>query len=258
MIAVNTSRALIQDAISLCDEVIQLLETSQKGLQHRYKNAGNNWTDLKYQQLGDIVNECYKTIERTLRELNNCIIPLKELKQSIEDYEGVIITHETAFSRNGFSESIVEYKKVPVNNGSWSGNHGDSIWSPEKNYIPLPKKKSNYNNPNNLTTGEIMKKYNINGIRFSNGWPDFSEVSKGNVEIENFSYDRSKNFSKARLELAKKRGCSPKDVGRWMEENKYTWHECQDRMTLQKVPHEVHANVFHYGGISEINNESEN
>jgi|GEM_PF-492367 len=91
MNAVNTSRVLIQDAMSLCSEIIQMLESSKKGLQYKYKNAGSNWTDLKYQQLGDIINECCKTIERTLRELNNCIIPLKELKQSIEDYEGVNI-----------------------------------------------------------------------------------------------------------------------------------------------------------------------
>lgn len=40
-----------------------------------------------------------------------------------------------------------------------------------------------------------------------------------------------------------------------MKENKYTWHEKSDCKTMQKVPTEVHGNVRHEGGISEIKSQ---
>ena len=33
---------------------------------------------------------------------------------------------------------------------------------------------------------------------------------------------------------------------------KYTWHECKDCEILLKVPTEIHGNVPHAGGISEV------
>ena len=44
---------------------------------------------------------------------------------------------------------------------------------------------------------------------------------------------------------------SPEDVAKWRKENGYTWHECKDMKTMQKVPSEVHNNIPHSGGISE-------
>lgn len=103
--------------------------------------------------------------------------------------------------------------------------------------------------------GEILKKYGIDGIRFKDGFPDFSEVSKGNVQIEGFetggNTEKNRNFKKADIELAKQRGCSPEEVKKWREENNYTWHECEDKKTMQKVPNEIHANVPHDGGRSQ-------
>ncbi|WP_442865934.1 HNH endonuclease signature motif containing protein [Aeromonas sp. QDB02] len=98
---------------------------------------------------------------------------------------------------------------------------------------------------------EILEKYDIDGIRFKDGEPDFSEISKGDVEIEPFSDSRSDNFDKADIELAKQKGCSPEDVAKWRKENGYTWHECKDMKTMQKVPSEVHNNIPHSSGISE-------
>ena len=37
-----------------------------------------------------------------------------------------------------------------------------------------------------------------------------------------------------------------------MKENKYSWHECKDCKTMQLVPIEVHGNIEHKGGISEM------
>lgn len=90
------------------------------------------------------------------------------------------------------------------------------------------------------------------------GEPDFSEVAKGFVEIDDFSEERDANFDQADEKLAAQRGCTPEEVAKWREENKYTWHECKDCKTMQKVPTEVHGNISHSGGISEQKSQNRN
>lgn len=133
----------------------------------------------------------------------------------------------------------------PVNDGKWDGEPGDSKWQPDDEYIP---KKSN---PENQPWEDIKEEFGFDGIEFHDGEPDFSEVSKGEVEIDDFSDNRSDNFDKADAELAKQRGCTPEEVKAWRKEHGYTWHECKDMKTMQKVPSKVHNNIPHSGGISE-------
>lgn len=139
------------------------------------------------------------------------------------------------------------FKNCPIegNNGHWDGERGNSTWYPDRDYIPGKA------NPEGKTWGEILDNYGNDGIRYKDGEPNFGEISKGNVEIVPFSDSRSDNFDKADIELAKKKGCSPEDVAKWRKENSYTWHECKDMKTMQKVPSEVHNNIPHCGGISE-------
>ena len=149
------------------------------------------------------------------------------------------------FERSGF---------IPRNGGEWTGEPGNSIWKPDPELTPFEKScnpEKPYSNPNGLSWGELMDKYGIEGITFRNGEPDFSEVAKGTVEIDDFSSDRDENFSQADEKLAEQRGCTPEEVEKWRKENNYTWHECKDCKTMQKVPNEIHANIIHSGGIAE-------
>ena len=130
-------------------------------------------------------------------------------------------------------------------NGSWDGFRGRSMWRPDREAIP-----TRYN-PDGLTCGQILDKYGIEGIEYKEGDPDFSPISKGKVEIDDFTDDRTSNFAQADEALAKQKGCSPEEVKKWREENGYTWHECRDCKTMQKVPREVHNNMDHSGGVSE-------
>ena len=156
----------------------------------------------------------------------------------------------------GDIQPVQEIKPLlPINNGEWSGEPGNSLWKPDPDYIP-PEKSPNpekpYSNPENKTCGEILEKYDMKeGIPFKDGEPDFSKISKGDVKIEQFSAERPDNFDKADIELAKQRDCTPDEVAKWRKENGYVWHECKDMKTMQLVPHEVHANVPHSGGIAE-------
>lgn len=148
--------------------------------------------------------------------------------------------------------------KLPENNGIWDSEKGNSLWKPDENYVPPEKSKSldkPYSNPDNLTWKQILEKYNLPGILFKDGFPIFENVSKGTVEITDFKTGgeeaKKYNFSKADRALAEQKCCSPEDVRRWRKENNYTWHECEDKITMQKVPHEIHANVPHAGGRSQ-------
>ena len=66
----------------------------------------------------------------------------------------------------------VEKHRLPRNNGRWEGIEGDSKFVPDDNVIP---KDRNYSNPNGLIWGEIKEKYGIDGVKFKDGYPDFSE-----------------------------------------------------------------------------------
>lgn len=137
-----------------------------------------------------------------------------------------------------------DIRNCPRENGHWEGERGNSRWVPDPDYVP---QKSN---PEGKTWEEILKKYGINGTEYKDGEPNFESISKGTVEIEDFSSDRSDNFDKADTELAKERGCAPEEVRKWRKENGYTWHECKDMKTMQKTPSEVHNNISHRGGVS--------
>lgn len=155
-------------------------------------------------------------------------------------------------------KEIKEVKGCPIegHGGHWDGERGNSKWFPNRDEIP----KNPRMNPDNLTWGEILDKYGIDGVNFKDGEPDFSPISKGNVEIDNFTEDRlSKggNFDQATEKLAQQRGCTKEEVEKWMQDNKYTWHECSDCKTMQKVPREVHGNIHHSGGVSEIKAKQE-
>lgn len=148
----------------------------------------------------------------------------------------------------------VEKHRLPRSNGKWEGVEGDSKFVPDNNIIP---KDRNYSNPDGLNWGEIKEKYDIDGVKFKDGYPDFSEVSKGEIEIDNFTTERygaGGNFDQADRKLAERRGCSPEEVRQWCNDNNYTWHEMQDCKTMQKVPREVHSNIPHDGGISKLKN----
>lgn len=148
--------------------------------------------------------------------------------------------------------------RCPENNGQWDGERGKSNWYPDRDYIPPEKSRnpidSPYSNPDNLTWGEILDKYGIECIPFKDGYPDFSAISKATVKIEGFETGNSvakvHNFEKANIELAKETGYSIEEIEEWMDENNYTWHECEDKKTMQKVPNEIHANIPHDGGRS--------
>jgi len=107
---INVNSSIIQDAVNLCSGVIHLLTVSQKNTQRRYMDAEKDWNDVKYQQLGDIVTECSAAIGKTLRELEGCLISLKQIEISLTEYENINITETSHAIDNTGEISTVQSK----------------------------------------------------------------------------------------------------------------------------------------------------
>lgn len=131
-------------------------------------------------------------------------------------------------------------QQTPVNNGHWDGERGES-----KFYS------------NNEEANSYLREAGTDGIEYEDCIPDFSEVSKGDVKIDSMSEDRNKNFRQADQKLADEKGCSPREVAEWREQNGYTWHECNDKQTCQKIPSSVNKTFGHLGGVSECKKSAE-
>lgn len=201
-----------------------------------------------------------------ITEVSSTDCPLKEIAKSICK-EGINtksldapIVKDLANEKSAESfdtEKIEKKTRRPESNGNWEGEPGNSVWHPDPEYVPPEKSKNPdkpYSNPDSLSWREILNKYGIDGVEFKNGFPVFDEVSKATVKIEGFATGgndaKIQNFAKADKALAEQYCCRPEDVRAWRKENNYTWHECEDKETMQLVPNEIHANISHDGGRS--------
>lgn len=192
----------------------------------------------------EIINEGNNT------NLNNDVIDTNfDIKENLNGRDLNDIK-ETYYS--SYEEIRVKTVRLPKNGGEWSGERGNSEWKPNMDIEPGDR---NGTNPQQKTWNQIMEQYKFDSISFNEGEPDFSEIAKGGVEIDDFTDDRSLNFDQADEKLAEQKGCTPEEVAKWRSENKYTWHECRDCRTMQKVPTEVHGNIPHSGGISEYKSQ---
>lgn len=130
-----------------------------------------------------------------ISEINKTQSPLAELSKSFDTLPDRELNKSLGTKAMGM---------IPRNGGEWTENPGDSVWKPNREVVPNDR---NYSNPEGKTWGEILDKYEVDGIPFHEGEPDFSEVSKGTVEIDDFSdvrYGAGANFDQADEKLAQK------------------------------------------------------
>lgn len=132
---------------------------------------------------------------------------------------------------------------VKGSRGEWKGDPGNSEFRPSD---PDARK--------------TLEKYGQTGIEYRDGNPDFSKVSKEIFQIPHMTSDIVTNYAQADKMCAEKWNKEAKDnrtdwsaakVARWRSENKYAWHECTDRKTVDLVPREIHDQCKHYGGRAE-------
>lgn len=140
-------------------------------------------------------------------------------------------------------ERIKKTPKRNTNRGIWTGDRGKS-W-----YIPTDE-----------SIIDILHVFELNGILYEEGIPDFSLCAKITVSIKNMSGIRRENFRQCDVKCAeewslKKYGgkskWAPSDVRQWRKENGYTWHERNDMVTCDLVPTIINRYFGHLGGVSE-------
>lgn len=165
-------------------------------------------------------------------------------QESREIYPKPIKNEELGYKNIGEIRSLIKNSPIEGNNGHWEGERGDGKWVPDGTYVPQK------NNSEGKTWEELKGQYRVDGFVFKDGDLDLENVSRGTVEIDEITSNRSDNFDKADIALAEKKGCKPEDVANWRKEHKYTWHERSDGSTMQKVPSEVHGNISHSGGVA--------
>ena len=188
-----------------------------------------------------------KPIEAPEKSLSEWTVPDKLKAEIPQTPEGRLEDIKNKINQLAQEISAERSLLLPRNGGIWDGAIGNSKWIPAEDAVPGSR---NGTNPEHKSWSQIKECYHFEGIPFSHGEANFSEVGKGSVEIEDFSDDRGANFDQADEALALQRGCAPEEVAQWRKENHYTWHECNDCKTMQKVPSEVHGNIPHSGGIS--------
>jgi guanyl-specific ribonuclease Sa len=191
------------------------------------------------------------------------------------DHYNTFIDYDTGLKAVTQLDDI--YKGIPREN--WVGVRGNSDYKPNLDVIPerwnYEWKAHNWkeiyegnlrfaqNDPRipPARRAQLVDEYGRlargeKGIPFVNGEPDFSRIAYDTVTIDNYSparYGTGGNMDLADEALARKWGVSKQEVRKWMNENELTWHERPDMKTLDIVPHDIHGNINHKGGISEIN-----
>lgn len=172
------------------------------------------------------------------------------------------------------SKPEVTYKNVPRTNGKWMGTPGDSTWKPAPTVRPANPKA----NPHGKTNAQILKENHMEkGIEFKKGYPDFSTAVKNTVKLDKMTTGRPANFGQADSLLAQKvragkagpeieanlreMGVNPSnatkgDISAMRNRYGYTWHEHQDKQTMQLISKELHGTVSHKGGISVLKEEA--
>ena len=164
-----------------------------------------------------------------------------EIGTVIKKVPSNIATDDQMFST--YEERI---NRTPDKNGHWTGDRGESTFISDKTD----------------KVGKYLDDAGVDGITYKNGQADFSPVSKGNVQIDNMSTKRlgkNSNFEQADEALAAIRGngCTADDVAKWRQANGYTWHECNDMTTMQKVPSAINSTFSHMGGVGELRRAEE-
>ena len=84
---VSVSLTDVEKAERICREALEELNWSSKKLRKRYEDAGRDWSDSKYRQLGDIVNDCMRDLQAPVKELSHCIAKLTEIQKALLEYQ---------------------------------------------------------------------------------------------------------------------------------------------------------------------------
>ena len=89
---------------------ISSIESTKSSITNKYQQLGSNWHDKKYDDLGDIVTECIKSLNAMLKALLQGEKTIALLVKSLQEYEAVSLGNDTTstHSTTTFSHNTIE------------------------------------------------------------------------------------------------------------------------------------------------------
>ena len=104
MSVVNTDSESLLTALQNMRTAISSIESTKRTLSQKYQQLGQGWSDRKYAELGDIVQESNKALNNILGILKKGEKYVCELAKSIQEYENVnlddSVSADNAFVQN--------------------------------------------------------------------------------------------------------------------------------------------------------------
>ena len=193
-------------------------------------------------------NQEISTIERMAPEINGFKKIRPEDRTTFQDSQAYWDSFfDSEIEKNDFfstyDERLKQTPKEDSDRGKWKGERGESKFIPNDHEIK-----------------RILKKCGLYGIVYKDGIPDFSDVSKSTVEIDNMTENRAENFKQCDEKCAEQWNketrngridWSARDVAQWRKENGYSWHERNDMKICDLIPTKVNDYFGHLGGVSE-------
>lgn len=87
MATVSVEKEAILRSIALCNRSMEQYKITARTLALKYREAGCDWRDEKYAQLGNVINDCIGSLTSPLREFEESVNKLNEILKLIEMYE---------------------------------------------------------------------------------------------------------------------------------------------------------------------------
>lgn len=102
---VNADAAELLQTWNNIKTAITSIETTRASMSKRYRDLGNGWKDKKYDELGDVLQECNRAFNEVLKTLSKGEKYVGALAKSLAEYESTNLV-ENAASDNAFVQSL--------------------------------------------------------------------------------------------------------------------------------------------------------
>lgn len=121
MSVVNCDLNTLLQTVKKMQSAIDSIETTKSSISTKYQQLGSNWNDKKYKDLGDIVNDCSKSLNLILKTLLQGEKYVALLVKSLQEYEN------TNLNLSGFSSITTsnDYGSFSISNGPISEKQGE-------------------------------------------------------------------------------------------------------------------------------------
>ncbi|HEY9088463.1 MAG TPA: HNH endonuclease, partial [Anaerolineaceae bacterium] len=136
------------------------------------------------------------------------------------------------------------FNHTPKNDGSWSGERGESKWFPDDPDVR-----------------ETLSNHGADGIEYKNCFPDFQPVTKFTAQLPEELLQKSdpeqfKECNQQLLKAIEKDSTFAKDfsaidlqrISKGENPIDYTWHHDVTSGTMRLIPSDVHESCRHLGG----------